>query len=260
MRTLPWSMMTIPNPMHRNQPRRRRFDHVHGVLLVDKPSGWTSHDVVAKIRNHFGFDKVGHGGTLDPMATGLLPILLGRGTKLSQQVMGTDKIYEGEMLLGIETDSHDADGQVTREADASGITREQIEAEMRKRIGDQMQLPPMVSAVKKDGVPLYKLARKGKTIEREPRLIHVYDFTLLAFEPPKARFVLKCTKGTYVRTLCADIGQALGCGAHLCALSRTRTGGLELKDARPLDTILKMDLAELEKATIPVHKVPGLLP
>lgn len=224
-----------------------------GLLLVDKPSGMTSHDVVDAIRRRFGFRKVGHGGTLDPMATGLLVILLGRGTKLSDRVMASDKTYEGTLKLGVTTDTEDVDGQVLAEAPWEHVTREAVEREMAARVGDLMQTPPMVSAVKKQGVPLYKLARKGQTVEREPRLIHLYEFRLLAFEPPRARFVLRCTKGTYVRTLCADIGRALGCGAFLESLRRTRSGALAVEDAAPLDDILRMDVDRVAERVRPLH-------
>ncbi|MBN1269192.1 MAG: tRNA pseudouridine(55) synthase TruB [Kiritimatiellae bacterium] len=235
------------------RPAGRAAHDPDGLLLVDKPAGWTSHDVVAKIRGHFGLRKVGHGGTLDPMATGLLVVLVGRGTKLSQYVMGTDKIYEGTLHLGVTTDTDDVDGKVTGERPAAHVTREVLEAEMRKREGDLMQTPPMVSAIKKDGVPLYKLARRGQTVEREPRLIHLYEFSLLAFEPPNARFRLRCTKGTYVRTLCAEVGEALGCGAFLEQLRRTRSGRLDLDQARPLKDLLALDLPQFAELVLPPH-------
>jgi len=209
-----------------------------GLLLVDKPSGPTSHDVVARIRRRFRIPKVGHGGTLDPMATGLLVILLGKGTKVSERVMGHDKTYEGVFRLGIETDSQDADGRVVAEKDPSAVTAEQIAAQMSARLGDQMQTPPMVSAIKLNGVPLYKLARKGQTVERAAKLVHLYRFDLLEFTPPDVRFVVECTKGTYVRTLAHDIGQALGVGAHLTRLRRTRIGRLDIAQAAPLDDLL----------------------
>ena len=209
-----------------------------GLLLVDKPSGPTSHDVVAQIRRRFRIPKVGHGGTLDPMATGLLVILLGKGTKISDRVMGHDKTYEATLRLGIETDSQDADGQVVAEKDAAAITAEQVAAQMKARLGDQMQMPPMVSAIKIKGVPLYKLARKGETVERPPKLIHVYRFELLDFAPPDVRFVVECTKGTYVRTLAHDVGQSLGVGAHLVQLRRTKIGQLDVARAFALDDLL----------------------
>jgi len=230
-------------------------DTIDGVLLVDKPMEWTSHDVVARLRNRFRLRKVGHGGTLDPMATGLLIILLGRGTKLSERLMATDKSYEGTMRLGVSTDTHDADGRVVREADAGGISEEALRREMQKWTGDVMQTPPMVSAIKKDGVPLYKLARKGKTVERKPRLLHIYTFELLAYRPPEATFRLTSTKGTYVRTLCHDVGDALGCGAHLSRLRRLKCGRFDVSTATPLDTIVQWNRDELAERVIPVSTV-----
>jgi len=226
-----------------------------GVLLIDKPKEWTSHDAVAKIRNHFQLNKVGHGGTLDPNATGLIAILIGRGTKLSAKVMGGDKTYEGEILLGVETDSQDTDGKTIAEKAPSSITEEQIRAEIKSAVGDQMQMPPMVSAIKKDGVPLYKLARKGQEIEREPRFIHVYKFALLDFTPPRATVEVKCTKGTYVRTLAHDLGQRLGCGACLSELRRTQSGTFDLSNAWKMEDVIQWDRAELEKNLIPIHQV-----
>lgn len=230
-----------------------RSDPFDGVLLVDKPSGPTSHDVVDRIRRRFRFKKVGHGGTLDPAATGLLIILLGRGTRLSSRFMSSDKTYEGVMRLGITTDSQDADGQVTREADPSGVTREQLEREMAAFKGDIYQTPPMVSAIKVDGVPLYKLARKGEEVERKPRLIHVYEFRLLDFTSPRAAFVLRCTKGTYVRTICHDVGEHLGVGAHLEQLRRTESGGYKVTQAIPLDALLQRETLQLMDVVIPMH-------
>lgn len=236
-----------------------KLDPWDGVLLVDKPPGFTSHDVVAKVRNFFRLKKVGHGGTLDPMATGLLILLLGRGTRVSNQVMGSDKVYEGVMRLGIATDTQDAEGEVLEEKSADGITDEQIRAEMIKRVGDQMQIPPMVSAIKKNGVPLYKLARKGEVIEREARLIHVYTFNMLGREGHDVSFNLKCTKGTYVRTLCHDIGESLGCGAHLKALRRTASGKFNIADALTMEQLLALDLPGLCQKVIPIQRLPEYL-
>ncbi len=232
-----------------------RQDPVDGVLLVDKPAGLTSHDVVDRIRRRFRFRKVGHGGTLDPMATGLLVLLIGRGTRLSERIMASDKAYEGVMRFGIRTDTEDVDGRVIAEADPSGVTAEAVRAAMARRVGDQMQTPPMVSAVKKDGVPLYKLARKGQTVERAARLIHIYEFALLGFEPPRARFRLACTKGTYVRTLCAEIGEELGCGAFLEVLRRTAAGRFNVADAHPLAALLDLAPPALLDLVIPVHRI-----
>jgi tRNA pseudouridine55 synthase len=233
----------------------RSLSPYDGILLVDKPAGPTSHDVVAAIRSRFHFNKVGHGGTLDPQATGLLVILLGKGTKLSNQFSGSDKNYEGTLHLGISTDSQDAQGNILREADYSKVTREQVETEMKKLTGDIMQMPPMVSAVKIGGVPLYKRARKGETVEREAKLIHVYEFKLLSFTLPQASFSLRCSKGTYVRTLCSDIGDALGCGAYLEQLRRTRCGDLKVEDAILLGDIMNMDLTNIAGKIIGLHKL-----
>lgn len=227
-----------------------RFD---GLLLVDKPAGPTSHDVVAMIRRTFRIEKVGHGGTLDPNATGLLVILLGKGTTLSNQVMGGDKAYSGVARFGLTTDSQDIDGSVTAERPADGVTAAAIEAQMAARTGDIQQVPPMVSAVKRAGVPLYKLARKGQEVEREPRLVHIYSFVLRSWTPPFAAFDVRCSKGTYVRTLCHDIGQDLGCGACLHALRRTRSGRLDVADALPLDALLQMDRDALSQRVVPYY-------
>lgn len=238
---------------------RSSADPVDGILLVDKPAGPTSHDVVDAIRRHFGFRKVGHGGTLDPMATGLLVILLGRGTKASNLIIGSDKEYHGVMRLGITTDTDDIDGQELERRDYSGVTQQGVEAAMKKLTGDIYQTPPMVSAIKKDGVPLYKLARKGQVVEREPRLIHIYEFSLTRFEPPDVAFRLRCTKGTYVRVLCADVGRAVGCGAYLHELRRVRSGTLDVASAISLEKLLQMNLNDLKSRVIPLYQLLGSL-
>ncbi|MDA0989468.1 MAG: tRNA pseudouridine(55) synthase TruB [Verrucomicrobia bacterium] len=241
----------------RKPPPPRDADPLDGLLIVDKPAGPTSHDIVDQVRRQFGIRKVGHGGTLDPLATGLLVLLLGRATKLSSRFLGSDKTYEGTIHLGVCTDSHDANGAVTREADCSTITREQLQQTMHNMIGDQMQTPPMVSAVKLDGIPLYKRARQGETVERQARLIHLYEFSLLSFDPPSGDFVVRCTKGTYVRQLCADIGETLGCGAHLSRLRRTHSGDLDLNRSIPMEDLVKLDRAELTPHVIPLHTIAG---
>jgi tRNA pseudouridine55 synthase len=225
------------------------------LLLVDKPAGLTSHDVVDRVRRHFKLRKVGHGGTLDPMATGLLVLLLGRGTRISARVMVADKTYEGTLHLGVTTDTDDADGRVTGRQEAGGVTREALEREMEKWRGDLQQVPPMVSAIKINGVPLYKLARKGQIVDREPRLIHIYEMALLDFQPPRVRFRLRCSKGTYVRTIAGDIGRDLGCGAHLEQLRRTRSGALRIEDAVALDRLAELDLDGLVPLVIPLRTI-----
>lgn len=237
--------------------RKRNFlPDPDGILLIDKPCEWTSHDIVAKVRNHFQLNKVGHGGTLDPNATGLVVLLLGRGTRVSARIMGGDKTYEGEILLGVETNSQDTDGEITAEKDPSGVTEEQLRVEMKAALGDQMQMPPMVSAIKMNGVPLYKLARKGQEVERELRFIHIYKFALKEFTPPRVTFEVKSTKGTYVRTLAHDLGRRLGCGACLSQLRRTQSGDFSLSNAWKLDDILKWDRTELEKHIVSVNQLP----
>ena len=235
-------------------------DPFDGVLLVDKPAGPTSHDIVAGIRRVFRIDKVGHGGTLDPNATGLLVILLGRGTRLSAQVMGGDKTYTGVMRLGRTTNSQDIDGETIEEKPCDGIAAAQIQAQMDARLGDSYQTPPMVSAVNVNGVPLYKLARKGQEVAREPRFIHLYRFRLLRWESPLASFDIVCSKGTYVRTLCHDIGQTLGSGACLEALRRTASGAFRIEDAMPFDDLLKLPKDQLAARILPYQKFLSALP
>ncbi len=227
------------------------FSALDGAILVDKPAGPTSHDVVDAIRRKFGIKKVGHCGTLDPNATGLLIIVLGRGTKLSEKLMGDDKVYEGTMKFGIATNSYDSDGEILETKPVLPLTLEQLNELASQFIGDQMQMPPMVSAIKKDGVPLYKLARKGIEVEREPRLVHIYNFRFTDYSEPLGEFRLACTKGTYVRSVANDLGQKIGCGAHLATLRRSVSGKFDVADAKPLDEILKMSVSELEKRVIP---------
>ena len=232
-----------------------KFDPFDGALLVDKPAGPTSHDIVEIVRSQFGIAKVGHAGTLDPAATGLLILLLGRGTKLSEKLMADDKVYAGWLRLGETTDSYDADGEVTASAPVPPLDAEMLNAAAESFLGDQMQTPPMVSAVKQGGVPLYKLARKGIEVPREPRLIHIYNFRFTAYEEPYAAFRVACTKGTYVRSLAHDLGQKLGCGAHLATLRRVVSGRFDVADAIEFEQILKMDRAELERRVIPILKL-----
>ncbi len=242
-----------PNP----PPQFSAFD---GLLLVDKPAGITSHDVVYRIRRGFGIEKVGHGGTLDPGATGLLVILLGKGTKLSDRVMGGDKTYEGVLRLGAQTDSQDSDGDVVARGDASAVTPEALAAAMAELTGDIYQTPPMVSAIKKDGVRLYEMARKGQVVERPQRFVHIYEFTATGPLTPAPDGLVdvpirvRCTKGTYIRTLCHDVGEALGCHGHLSGLRRLRSGAFDVADALPLDSILALSKDELAKRVVPMHR------
>jgi tRNA pseudouridine55 synthase len=236
----------------------RTFDQFDGALLIDKPPGPTSHDVVASIRRKFSLDKVGHAGTLDPNATGLLILLLGRATKLSDKLMSSDKVYEGVAKFGEETDSYDVDGEIVSSLPVPPLTLEDLNAYADQFVGDIMQTPPMVSAVKKDGVPLYKLARKGVEVERKPRLIHVYSYRFSAYEEPLGTFRVACTKGTYVRSLVHELGQKVGCGAHLAQLRRTASGRFDVADAIPLDKAVGLTPAELGQRVIPFLKLSKL--
>jgi tRNA pseudouridine55 synthase len=204
---------------------------IDGVLLVDKSPSMTSHDVVAITRRSLDTKKVGHCGTLDPLATGLLIITIGRGTKIQDLLMSEDKEYAGTLRLGEITDSQDSDGQIVETRPVPEFSREQLDAAFAKFHGDFYQTPPMVSAIKKDGVPLYKLARQGKTVEREPRFVHVYAHEIKEVRPQEIDFRVVCSKGFYVRTYAHDIGQALGCGAHLKSLRRTKSGKFSVDGA-----------------------------
>jgi tRNA pseudouridine55 synthase len=232
-----------------------QFDALDGALLIDKPAGPTSHDVVDAIRRQFQIKKVGHCGTLDPNATGLLIIVLGRGTKLSEKLMSSDKVYEGTMKFGETTDSYDADGELVTSLPVPPMTLEELNEMAAAFVGDQMQMPPMVSAIKKDGVPLYKLARKGIEVQREPRLIHIYNFRCLDYQEPLAHFRVACTKGTYVRSLVHDLGQKAGCGAHLANLRRTVSGKFDVADAISFEEAMGLSAGELERRVIPFLKL-----
>ena len=231
------------------------FSPLDGALLIDKPSGPTSHDVVDAIRRQFQIKKVGHCGTLDPNATGLLIIVLGRGTKLSERLMSDDKVYEGTIKFGEATDSFDADGELVSSLPVPPLTLDPLNEAAAQFIGDQMQTPPMVSAVKKAGVPLYKLARKCIEVQREPRLIHIYNFRFTSYTEPLAQFRLACTKGTYVRSIAHELGQKLGCGAHLANLRRVTSGKFEVAQAMPLDDLLRLSPSQLETRVIPFLKL-----
>jgi tRNA pseudouridine55 synthase len=202
-----------------------------GVLIVMKEAGWTSHDVVAKLRGLLGGVKVGHAGTLDPAATGVLPVLVGRATRVAEYVVDWDKEYRAVMRLGEATDTQDATGAVLARADVGPLHHEQLHAVVARFCGQQLQLPPMYSAVKVGGRPLYKAARAGQTIERQERSIEIHQLEILAVAGRDITMRVVCSKGTYVRTLCADIGEALGVGAHLFSLERRRVGPLSIDQA-----------------------------
>jgi tRNA pseudouridine55 synthase len=231
------------------------FDPLDGAILIDKPAGPTSHDVVDAIRSQFRLKKVGHCGTLDPNATGLLIIVLGRGTKLSEKLMSSDKVYEGTIKFGETTDSYDADGELVTSLPVPPTSVEELNELAASFAGDQMQMPPMVSAVKMNGVPLYKLARKGIEVERQARLIHVYSYRFSDYREPVGHFRVACTKGTYVRSLANELGQKLGCGAHLATLRRISSGKFDVANATEFEEVLSLPLSELEKRIIPFLKL-----
>ncbi len=208
-----------------------------GVLLVDKAAGMTSHDVVALARRQIGTKKIGHCGTLDPIATGLLLLTVGRGTKVQDLLMSEDKEYVGTFVLGVTTDTQDREGQIIQQRPVPQLDENQIRVAFEKFRGDFYQLPPMVSAKKHGGVPLYKLAREGKVVEREPRLVHVYRYTIDRIALPEIDFTVLCSKGFYVRTYAHDIGEVLGCGAHLKSLRRTKSGRFDVANAITVDEI-----------------------
>ncbi|MCM8525708.1 MAG: tRNA pseudouridine(55) synthase TruB [Lentisphaeraceae bacterium] len=206
-------------------------DPASGLLLVNKPKEWTSHDVVNFARRRFNFKKVGHCGTLDPNATGLLILVVGHATKASEMLAGEDKTYTTVMTLGKETSSHDGEGDVVKESPWDHITEEQVTEVLNSFVGPQQQIPPMVSAVKKGGKKLYELARKGIEIEREPRPITIHSISIGKINLPEVEFTVRCSKGTYIRTLCHDIGIKLGSSAYMSELVRTESGGFSLENS-----------------------------
>ena len=225
-----------------------------GVLLIDKPSAHTSHDVVARLRGIMRMKRIGHAGTLDPMATGLLVMLVGKATRISQYLMSVDKEYTGTIKLGQSTNTQDAEGQVMETRPVPSLTEADVRAALNGFLGDQYQMPPMFSAIKIAGKALYKSARAGEEIEREPRFIRISQYDLLRWESPEIDFRVLCTKGTYVRTLAHDLGQKLGCGAHLSALRRIASGNLNVSRAVTLEQLQKMSTPEIEKVLIPAYE------
>ena len=236
----------------------RNESGIDGVLPIDKASGMTSHDVVAIARKVLNTKKIGHCGTLDPMATGLLLLTLGRGTKIQDLLMSEDKEYVGTLKLGEVTDSQDAEGETIATSDVPSLSGSDIEAAFAKYDGDFYQTPPMVSAIKKDGVALYKLARQGKTIEREPRFVHIYAHQILATRLPEVDFRVVCSKGFYVRTYAHDIGHDLGCGAHLNALRRTKSGRFDVGMAFPADRLKTASREEILEKLLTLPQVSRL--
>ncbi len=212
-----------------------------GIINVNKPLGITSHDVVYRLRKILGIKKIGHTGTLDPDASGVLPMCVGKGTKLAEYLTAKDKQYLAVLKLGAFTDTQDASGEIIESFEVS-VTEEEICDAVKKFIGDIMQIPPMYSAIKVDGKKLYELAREGKTVEREPRQVTIKNIEIksIDMETNTVEMLVDCSKGTYIRTLCNDIGAALGCGGHMAALKRTKSGRFDIKESFTLDEIAKM--------------------
>jgi len=213
-----------------------------GILVVNKPAGMTSHDVVDIIRKKFKIKKVGHAGTLDPMATGVLIVLIGRATKLSINFMRGDKEYIARVFLGRSTDTQDSTGRVLEQKELDGMDLDLVKKKLASFLGERQQIPPMVSAKKHKGKRLYELARKGISVSRKPCIIKIYELELLEFSLPELIIRVRCSKGTYVRTLCEEIGKALGYPAHMSGLIRTCSGSISLKEAISLERISEKDI------------------
>lgn len=217
---------------------------MNGIVIVDKPEGWTSQDVTARLRRVFNTRRIGHGGTLDPMATGVLPVFVGRATRGVEFFEHAEKTYETVLRLGITTDTEDSSGTVLTEQEAC-VTEEQLEEVLQRFRGDIMQVPPMYSALKVNGQKLYDLARKGKEVERQPRPITIHELTLLGMEADGIHLRVRCSKGTYIRTLCKDIGEALGCGGCMAALRRVSAGEYTIEESVPLQRLLETETPEI---------------
>ncbi|MEA3560323.1 MAG: tRNA pseudouridine(55) synthase TruB [Candidatus Omnitrophota bacterium] len=226
-----------------------------GILIVNKPAGLTSHDVVDFIRKRFRIKKAGHAGTLDPLATGVLIILLNKSTKLSSRIMNDAKEYEVTLKLGVSTDSGDADGRILSKSNKTNVERKRLQAAIEGFLGDVEQIPPMVSALKYKGKRLYQLARKGIEVPRKPRLIHIFKIEIIEFNLPFIGLRVLCSKGTYIRTLCSEIGQVLGCGAYAERMRRIRSGDYHIQDSLTFDELRKMSREDLEKRVLAPSKI-----
>ncbi|HET9844441.1 MAG TPA: tRNA pseudouridine(55) synthase TruB [Nitrospira sp.] len=239
----------------------RECDVMDGVLVVHKETGWTSHDVVAKLRHLLGATKVGHAGTLDPAATGVLPVLIGKGTRIAEYLVPWDKEYRAVLRLGETTDTQDATGTVLQRQMPGEVTRADVEEAVGRFRGEIQQTPPMYSAVKVHGVPLYRSARAGKTIARDARMVTIHELEVLAIDGSDITLRVVCSKGTYIRTLCADIGATLGVGGHLRTLERTRVGPLTLDRALTVDAVIaRHALGRLADDLWSLDEILGTLP
>lgn len=244
--------------MAQHPPKKPRVP-VDGVLLLDKAAGSSSNDVLIKAKRLLNAQKAGHTGTLDPFATGLLPLCFGEATKFSQDLLEADKTYETVVHLGVTTNTGDTEGEVQQRLEAN-VTREQIDAAVAKFRGEIDQVPPMYSALKRDGKPLYEYARAGVVLEREARRVVIHALDVLDYQAPYLRLRVTCSKGTYIRVLGEDIGSALGCGAHLQALRRTQVGALTLDNAITLDALAAVPDPERERKLSPVDALLSTFP
>ena len=232
----------------------------NGILLLNKEPGFTSHDAVAKLRGILRFRRIGHAGTLDPMAQGRLVMLLGKATRASEYASGAEKEYIADFILGVETDTQDTTGNVLAETPVD-VTESQLRQALSSFEGGYDQVPPMYSAIQKDGVRLYDLARKGKEVERESRFIALPLLELLSFDPPRGKLRVRCSKGTYIRTLCHDLGQRLGCGGAMSALTRVQAGDFSLEDALTLGEVEQLiKEGTLQQHILPVDRLFASLP
>ncbi len=227
-------------------------DLLHGFLVIDKPEGWTSHDVVARIRRLTGLRRVGHAGTLDPMATGVLPVALGQATKLLEYLSEADKSYRATVRLGLTTDTDDATGAPVRERPWQHLTEEAVRRALAEFVGTVQQVPPVYSAIKRGGVPLHRLARRGRPVEAPPRTVTIYRIEVCSVALPDVTIEITCSKGTYIRSLARDLGERLGSGGHLRALRRLRTGPFDLHTAHTLDEVARA----ADTGTLPALLLP----
>ena len=245
--------------MARRSRRRADPPGPSGFLVVDKPVGWTSHDVVDAARRWFEVRRIGHLGTLDPLATGVLPLAVREATRLAAFLPAGPKVYVGTIRLGVATDSYDAEGRVTSRHDGPLPEESRVREALASFVGESLQLPPMFSSVKKDGEPLYKRARRGEEVEREPRRVSIHAIRVHHYAPPEVGIEVECGPGTYVRTLAHDLGGLLGCGAHLSGLRRTRSGPFDLeRAASPQLWGERAEAGGLEVHLIPPQEVLGM--
>lgn len=228
-----------------------------GILIIDKPQWLTSHDVVLKLRQKLGQQRIGHAGTLDPIATGVLVLVLGKATKLVPKLINQDKIYEVTLILGVKTDSGDITGKILKKNEIQDIDILKVEEVFGKFHGELVQTPPMISAKKHKGRPLYKYARQGKIIPRAPKQIHIYSLLLGEIKSPEISFSVHCSKGTYIRTLCEDMGESIGPGACANKIRRIKSGPFTIEMATPLDKLLLYDTEDIKKLCLPLSNHPN---